>query len=248
MTPLLIGHNSGFDKESWGRGPWLSEPDYLTWVDGPSGYHCAIMRSGYGSLNGYVAVPRAHPLYGVHRSARVRPPQGSRRRLVSLDRLPVVDLFLEAFEEEDGLLPVAMALDCHCGLTYAGKGNGSPGMRHPNRWWFGFDCGHADDYCPAMMTEIREIGRKRGEPLLSEGLFRPETYKTFGYVEADVINLARQLEAWGHDPGEDNVEVPEVQSAAEAADQTKRRRKGRADARPARRSRRTRSTRKENKQ
>jgi hypothetical protein len=45
--------------------PWEKEPDNEEWVDQNSGYKCTVWRHGtLGHLNGYVAIPKGHPLYG----------------------------------------------------------------------------------------------------------------------------------------------------------------------------------------
>jgi len=55
-----------FDKSEWGDGPWKSEPDLVMWRAGPpSRYRCQVSRNGFGSLNGYVAVPSGHPAFGL---------------------------------------------------------------------------------------------------------------------------------------------------------------------------------------
>lgn len=54
-------------KQGWGSGPWQDEPDELTWRDKRTNLHCAIRRSDVsGSLCGYVAVSRHHPLWAKH--------------------------------------------------------------------------------------------------------------------------------------------------------------------------------------
>jgi hypothetical protein len=51
------------DKESWGDGPWIDEPDRMVWFDEDTGYPCAIVRGPGGHLCGYVGVPPGHPAY-----------------------------------------------------------------------------------------------------------------------------------------------------------------------------------------
>ena len=47
----------------FGDGPWVDEPDRCEWR--AFGLPCLVLRSrGFGTLCGYVAVPRSHPLYG----------------------------------------------------------------------------------------------------------------------------------------------------------------------------------------
>jgi hypothetical protein len=46
--------------------PWVGEPDCLKYTDPETQYQCLILRSPWGgTLNGYVRVPRTHPLYLV---------------------------------------------------------------------------------------------------------------------------------------------------------------------------------------
>jgi len=84
-------------------------------------------------------------------------------------------------------------VDVHGGLTYANtcretatEDHGichvpEPGREH-DIWWLGFDCSHSGDLCPEM--------ERRMSPSLAEW----QTYKTFGYVKAEVERLAQQLE------------------------------------------------------
>lgn len=56
---------SAIDRTGWGSGPWDDEPDQLEWMTAV-GYLGFINRAYItGALNGYVAVPRGHPVYGV---------------------------------------------------------------------------------------------------------------------------------------------------------------------------------------
>lgn len=62
------------------------------------------------------------------------------------------------------------------------------GIKNP--WWFGFDCGHAQDLSPGMAALIGKrpllIGKR---PLLNDW----EVYRTVEYVIVECQNLARQL-------------------------------------------------------
>lgn len=52
-------------RSRWPKGPWDEEPDQLEWRT-LAGYPGWICRNAVlGSLNGYVAVPKGHPLFGV---------------------------------------------------------------------------------------------------------------------------------------------------------------------------------------
>ena len=53
-------------RDDWADGPWNEEPDLVEWIDPTTGYPCLIIREdSLGQLNGYVALPLRHPLYGV---------------------------------------------------------------------------------------------------------------------------------------------------------------------------------------
>ena len=45
--------------------PWEHEPDREEWVHELSGYKCKVWRHRtYGALNGYVAIPKGHKMWG----------------------------------------------------------------------------------------------------------------------------------------------------------------------------------------
>jgi len=47
-----------------GAEPWRDEPNRVAWRDAATGLQCLILRGPLGALNGYVRVPRDHPLHG----------------------------------------------------------------------------------------------------------------------------------------------------------------------------------------
>lgn len=52
-------------RERFGPGPWVTEPDTVEFE--AHGLHCRVLRHPeMGFLCGYVAVPRRHPLHGLH--------------------------------------------------------------------------------------------------------------------------------------------------------------------------------------
>lgn len=51
-------------KARWARGPWDDEPDKVQWTT-KSGLPGLIVRNHSGSLCGYAAVSKEHPLYGT---------------------------------------------------------------------------------------------------------------------------------------------------------------------------------------
>jgi hypothetical protein len=73
-------------------------------------------------------------------------------------------------------------VDVHGGVTFAGQFDGPD-------WWIGFDCGHAFDYMPATVAELRRIGVEPAP------LFADAHYWTVDEVVAEVARLAEQV-AW----------------------------------------------------
>lgn len=75
------------DRTGWPSGPWDAEPDLLAWTT-EAGLPGLILRTDYGSLNGYVGLPIGHRAIGVAREdfelevhggvtfAGAEPPQG----------------------------------------------------------------------------------------------------------------------------------------------------------------------------
>lgn len=51
------------NKEDWGQGPWLDEPNRVQWQHS-SGLHCIAHRNRFGAWCGYVGVPPSHPMHG----------------------------------------------------------------------------------------------------------------------------------------------------------------------------------------
>lgn len=149
------------DKSKWDRGPWDDEPDKVQWQDVVTGLPCLAVRNELGFWCGYVAITEDHPCF----------------------ELPYDD------EKVD--------LSCHGGLTFSGhcsEHNPEHGICHvpapgepDNVWWFGFDCGHAFDFCPGVVATLKEC--KCYNPDLHEH----DVYRTLKYVRRECAKLARQL-------------------------------------------------------
>ena len=67
---------------------------------------------------------------------------------------------------------------CHRGLTFSNWMEDAPGS-----WWFGFDCAHSGDYCPADVRGRRSVSLQGSA----------ESYKDIEYVRSEVTSLAEQL-------------------------------------------------------
>jgi hypothetical protein len=70
---------------------------------------------------------------------------------------------------------VERTIKVHGGITFSGKPMRFTGGRLRG-YWFGFDCGHAWDFMPAMPKRLQ-----RGE------------YRDFAYVKAQTESMAKQL-------------------------------------------------------
>lgn len=110
------------DKSEWPPGPWIDEPDKVSWTDEETGRPCLIHRGPSGALCGYVAVDPGHPYHGK-----------------GYDDVPVEDVhggltYADACQETD---------DESQGICHVPQ----PGAPE-EVWWFGFDCAHYRDLSP----------------------------------------------------------------------------------------------------
>lgn len=154
------------DKQAWGTGPWTSEPDKLQWQDETTSYPCLIVRSHIGALCGYVGITAAHPWFGKSYS--------------------------EVDEE----------VACHGGLTFSDmcqSGKTEKSICHvpddgesADIWWFGFDCAHAGDICPAM-NALLPLRAPYNRDVYSCN--KRDVYCDLAYVKRETENLALQLRA-----------------------------------------------------
>ncbi len=151
------------EGESYPLGPWTAEPDKAIWIDMRSDLDCMIHRNPMGALCGYVGVGLDHPWHGKDYDD------------VNLNVHGGLT-FSDGCEDGD---------DPAIGICHVAK-DGRPDPV----WWFGFDCGHYTDLIPGMSGVYAEIEAKTGHIMSSEGF---EIYRTFGYVKAEVIGLAKQL-------------------------------------------------------
>lgn len=118
------------DKQSWGDGPWLCEPDKVQWQDPVTGLPCMIKRNRFGVWCGYVGVTEEHPSFGLDYD------------LVDVDvhgGLTYVDFCQPHKVGEEG--------HAICHVVEDGEND--------RVWWLGFDCGHACDYLPATSVLVR---------------------------------------------------------------------------------------------
>lgn len=166
------------DKRGWGPGAWQGEPDKIQWVDGPTGLDCLMVRQpSTGHWCGYVGVPEGHPTFEKdYDNVRIGP----------------------CLDDDHWTHEPSCYIEVHGGLTFAGpcqedaeEGHGVCHVAEPGRperiWWLGFDCAHLRDLSPARRARKRE----HGWPTLEIDL--RDVYRDRAYVEAEVVDLARQL-------------------------------------------------------
>jgi hypothetical protein len=156
------------DKKDWKQGPWQQEPDKAHWVY--KGLDCLIVRGPSGALCGYVGVPKSHPFYGKG-----------------------YDEVQNSYDSEGNERQPLANIDVHGGLTFSDpcrEAEDGYGICHPKEGaanedvhWFGFDCAHSVDLCPAH------------ERFYTSSRF--ETYRDLKYVKAEVESLADQLLKYG---------------------------------------------------
>lgn len=183
--------NEPLPKSEWGPGPWQDEPDRLDWTDEATGLPCRIIRAPVtGALCGYVGVRDGHPWYGLPYNAKVVTPKDYGLRTFG-DRANVIAHFIHALRDEphtEDTITIDMALEVHGGCTWAEF------MEENDLWWFGFDCAHAGDVCPAMNALFRYLNREHPELKIPMRERRDwETYRTLDYVRVECAGLARQL-------------------------------------------------------
>lgn len=127
--------NPTLDRSMWPAGPWDNEPDKISWTDAQTDMPCLIVRNDLGSLCGYVAVERGHPLYGK-----------------DYDDVENVDV-------HGGL---TYADPCRGGSEESAVCHIPEPGKSDDVWWLGFDCAHAWDITPAIagMFAARNIPKR----------------------------------------------------------------------------------------
>jgi len=161
---------STVDKSEWEDGPWLTEPDKVYWTDEITGFPCLAVRGPSGAWCGYVGIDNTHPIYGKG--------------------------YDDAYNNEDEWF------DVHGGLTFADFTQKTKSIdtfichtkeemakviiQAPDLiWWFGFDCAHSGDLCPAY-NKLRN-----GE---NPEWRKNDIYRNLEYIKTEITKLAQQLQ------------------------------------------------------
>lgn len=180
--------------------PWDDEPNEVHFD--AEGLKCVILRHPNTlGLCGYVGIPPDHPWFGQPLNALVLPPPEWATEKRHPNSYGVMDLFLHSMRDDpnDKRVPIRLVLHVHGGLTYAD--DHYPLAEPDGLFWFGFDCGHAGDFCPGIpkLEDVSgEIGDKLRElykKLEDAGVPVPKgVYRDVGYVTAECQSLAAQLQ------------------------------------------------------
>lgn len=154
--------------EKWGDGPWVKEPDNVVFV--AHGLQYSVLRHAeMGHLCGYVALPRNHPLYGLHYDDEI-----------------VGDVSVHGGMTYSGERFEGDPNDWWFGFDCAHAGDLSPGLASIGRR----ARSSPDPAIAQMWAELDEMERKAS--------FRAwDTYCTVEYVVGQCASLAEQLQACG---------------------------------------------------
>ena len=187
-----VYHTMKLEKNTWGTGAWLDEPDKVEWKDEHTGLPCLIVRNRMGALCGYAGVTSEHPWFHIGYAESV------------------AGVCLHAKHTDSKYVPYCSECKCpedllevHGGLTYTGECQKGPveevvchtplDGEEDDVWWFGFDCSHAGDISPEMEATFARLQREDDAfpRVPSFG-----TYRTLEYVVNEVRSLAAQLAAY----------------------------------------------------
>ena len=177
MRTITYPTNPLIDKSGWPAGEWDNEPDKVQWEDEATGMPCLAVRNRMGAWCGYVGVPQGHRFHGV----------GYDNVFIGDDDPPAhggltfSNTCMEGVPENQGI--------CH--VVEPGEDD--------HVWWLGFDCAHAGDLVPYMITSYErylatlseEQRARRAEYDRSDY----ETYKNLAYVREVCAQLAGWLKA-----------------------------------------------------
>jgi hypothetical protein len=180
--------------------PWEHEPDSLDFE--ADGLPCIMRRNPrWGTWCGYVGIGREHPLFGLPTNHPLKLPSSWFEGRSAKQGFGYVDLVMHALSGAKSMeeaCPISLAFEVHGGVNYAN--DHVPGRESDGRWWFGFDCGHADDYAPGaanvkkIMGEMIDSMPKEARGFMRDIVFRTEgVYRDQQYVVSECQSLASQL-------------------------------------------------------
>jgi hypothetical protein len=199
------------DKQAWGDGPWVDEPDKMQWQDADTGYPCLAVRGPSGSWCGYVGLSEPHPLHNVHYDhvpyddvhahggltysdfcADPATPESwekmkerARNCLAESLHYPRGDAARFLRERATELRDYDAYVRWHEGAAICHKVEDGEDDRV---WWLGFDTAHSGDFCPKF-EEFNRFDRN------------DNVYRDLAYVKDQVTQLAAQCKAFADKGG-----------------------------------------------
>ena len=190
------------DKSKYSDGPWMNEPDLELAIDNNSGFPMILRRADVGGqINGYVGVPKCHPLHGKHYSSCVLPTAKRKRKRLKITALRNLLLQIPRWlEKELAAMKYCKDGECcdhrpehflqvHGGITYSDYCHDIDSVK--GYWFFGFDTAHCTDIMPGMEAMLRPIGSPRDK--ITSSALLGESYKNIEFVRQECADLARQL-------------------------------------------------------
>jgi hypothetical protein len=182
--------------------PWETEPNSLEFE--ADGLPCAMWRNYHGVWCGYVGVGTSHPLFGLPTNHPLKLPSSWFDGRPFDQGVGPMDLFIHMFsgaKSMEDACPISLAFHVHGGVSYAD--DHVPDHEPDDHWWFGFDCGHAGDYAPAMagdknkmMNEMIDSMPEEARATMRNIVFRDAgVYRDQQYVVGECQSLAAQLNA-----------------------------------------------------
>jgi hypothetical protein len=163
-----------------------------------------MRRGGHGVWCGYVGIGPEHPLFGLPTNHPLNLPASWFDGRRALEGASPFDIFIHALSGAKSIedaCPISLAFQVHGGVNYAS--DHVPDSDPGDRWWFGFDCGHAGDYIPgkridkmmqelveSMPEEVRDTMRRIVNSRIDDNVYRDQQY-----VVSECQSLAAQLVA-----------------------------------------------------
>ena len=163
-----------------------------------NGYNCIVIFGVHGYRCGYVGVPEGHPLYRKEYNEPCSCLPYEDVKDESQGKRGIIPFVIAAMsnDEQNGMRPDTY-FNVHGSITFS---DFNPQCSDPddNRWYFGFDCGHAgdeNDYETAfkygLIDEKGYYMRQRFYPAFGHGRFG--VHRTLEYCIEECKSLAAQL-------------------------------------------------------
>lgn len=162
-------------KSGWIDGPWMTEPDILSFRTADDLHAVIIRNRSSGNLCGYVGVTKSHPWHGKTYSSTVKITDDILEKKIDINKISVLSLFSQSLSGSNEDVRIDCLIQVHGGITYSDNGY-KEYLEEPELWYFGFDCAHHGDLCPGYMRD-----------------YTHGTYRDIEYVKREIELLSKQL-------------------------------------------------------